>query len=120
MAATPEQRKAFGQRLKELRTARGWSQPQLVAAVVEAGGDQVSPAAVSEYERGVSAPSVDYTRVLEEVFDGEPLRELLGYRGDDPTVRAEIVELRDRFTQLEARVDEILKLLQRRGGQGSR
>lgn len=129
MAATPEQRADFGRRLRELRVSKGLRQEDLAAVLTRADGANVSKAIVSEYERGVSAPSVANTKTLEDFFD-EPrgaLCELLGYRGDDPAMRAELAELagavaqlQDVVTQQGEQLAEILRRLPpRRGTRGS-
>lgn len=118
MAATPAQRRSFGARLRELREARGWSQPQVGGFLAEHGGDAISGAAISEYERGLSAPSLKNVLALEHLFD-EPagaLAGLVGYRGDDPTMLAQLADLQADVKQLKADVRLILRRL---GGRGS-
>lgn len=107
MATTPEQRKAFGARLRTLRTSGTFlNQEELGAAIGQHGGKAVSAAAVSEYERGVSAPDAASVAAIELLL-GEPagsLAGLLGYRGDDPSMEA-------RVSGLERQMEELLRLL---------
>lgn len=106
MAATPEQRSTFGQRLREVRSARGMSQPELGQCLHDFGGVAVSGPAVSDWERGVSAPDQQNTFALEDALR-EPrgsLGGLLGYRGDDPTTAGQISALREEVAALRALV----------------
>lgn len=87
------------------------------AGLVDHDGDAVSGSAISEYERGISAPSPENVRALERLFE-EPegaLAGLVGYRGDDPTTTAQLAELREEVTQLKEDVRQILRQLRGRG-----
>jgi transcriptional regulator with XRE-family HTH domain len=109
MAATPEQRDVFSRRLVELRTASGLKQKEFAQRL------GVTYAAVSEYERGISAPSAQKVRALEDLFD-EPigaLGDLLGYRGDDPATTARLDRLEQRVKEQQETLREILTTLER-------
>lgn len=115
MAPTPQQRDAFSRRLVELRSASGLTQKQVSLLLVDHGGNGVTVSAYSEYERGVSAPSAQNARALEEIFD-EPagaLGELLGYRGDDPSTAARLERLEDLVEQQQEALSVILETLER-------
>ena len=92
MAATPDQRRDFGRRLRELREAKGLTQPSLGALLGDHGGSGVSGPAVSDWERGVSAPDQRNAAVLEAIF-GEPLAERLGYRVDGASIEQRVLDL---------------------------
>lgn len=97
MSATPEQRARFGERLRELRTATRRTQADIAKSLDEAGGENVSDAAFSEWERGVSAPSHQNALALERIFN-EPdgaLGGMLGYAGEDPSTDARLARLED-------------------------
>lgn len=97
MPPSPEQRRVFGQRLAALREDARTSQRAVGAALPVHGGTSVTGSAVSEWERGISAPDPQNTRALELLFD-EPeggLGGLLGYRGDAPTITARLAALED-------------------------
>lgn len=114
MAATPEQRRTFGARLAELRTARGWTQPTVCELLPAHGGKDVSVPAYSQWETGQTAPDARTAAALEAIF-GEPvgaLAGLLGYRGDDPStlarldaIEAQLGELADMVTRLAEKVE---------------
>ena len=109
MAATPDQRRDFGQRLRALRTSHGHTQPVLGELLEQHGGYNVTAPAVSDWERGVSAPDQRNASALERVF-GEPvgsLAGLLGYRGDDPSTAAEISDLRREVAELRTLVERL-------------
>lgn len=113
MAATADQRRALGDRLKELRAAAGLSQEQVCQALPEHGGTDITAAAYSEYERGISAPSHPNVRALEDLL-GEPrgaLGGLVGYRDDDPTTAAQIAELREIVKQQGEQLQQIVRRL---------
>lgn len=114
MAPTPDQKKAFAERLKPLRVHAGHTQKAVVEALKKHGGYQVTDAAYSEWERGLSAPDGQNAGALEKLF-GEPegsLGALLGYRGDDPGTSERLSRLEDRFAHLEDRFDRIEKHLE--------
>lgn len=116
MAATPEQRRAFGARLAELRTAKGWTQPAVCELLPEHGGKDVTVPAYSQWETGGTAPDARTAAALESIF-GEPhgaLAGLLGYRGDDPStlarldaIEAIVADLADGLTRLAAQVERL-------------
>ncbi|WP_424892029.1 helix-turn-helix domain-containing protein [Streptomyces sp. XH2] len=58
-----------GDLVRELRTARGWSQGRLAAEVNEACGTALTREYVSGWERGKVRPGPFYLRALAEVFD---------------------------------------------------
>ena len=96
MAASPEQRRQFGDRLRALRASHGMTQPQLGGALAAHDGVNVSGPAVSDWERGVSAPDQQNAAALEHIF-GEPegaLAGMLGYSGGDPGLLEEVRTLR--------------------------
>lgn len=110
MAPTPNQRETFGRRLKELRQARDLTQRVVIAAMVECGGYEVTAQAFGQWESGKGSPDRQNAVALAKVF-GEPdysLAEILGYGGDDPTIRAELDAIRDRLNQLEQTLRDFL------------
>lgn len=109
MAPTPQQRIDFARRFVLLRKGSGKTQAMVAALLQAHDGDPVSAAAISEYERGVSAPSSRNALALERIFD-EPegsLAGLLGYRGDDPSTSAELSALRREVAELRALVERL-------------
>ena len=68
----------YSNRIKELRTARGWSQLQLAEKL------DISNVAVSQYERGVRKPDINVLTAMCDIFNVSS-DYLLGY--DDVTVR---------------------------------
>lgn len=114
MASTPDQRRELGDRLKTLRAHVGLSQKDVVGQLKKHRGYAVSAAAYSEWERGLSAPDAQNTAALERLFR-EPegsLAAILNYRGEDPTLmaevrtlRAEVAGLRDLILRLDRSLD---------------
>jgi hypothetical protein len=86
-------------------------------------GTAVSGPAVSDWERGVSAPDQRNVTALEAIFE-EPLAELLGYSGGDPGVYERLGGVEERLTRLEtlfdAMGDEIRRLRAAAEGLGDR
>lgn len=112
MAPTPDQKKAFADRLKPLRAHSGLTQKAVVEALEEHGGYPVTDAAYSEWERGLSAPDGQNASALERLF-GEPegsLGSLLGFRGDDPGTNGRLSRLEDRLGLLEDRFAQVERL----------
>lgn len=110
MAPTPNQRETFGRRLRELRQSRDLTQRVVIAAMVECDGYEVTPQAFGQWENGIGSPDRQNAVALAKVFD-EPdysLAEILGYRGDDPTIRAELDEIRERIKVLEQMLRDFL------------
>ena len=52
--------------IRQLRQARGWSQGDLATKL------GVTPAAISNWERGVAVPRWDHLRDLARLFGGHP------------------------------------------------
>ena len=103
MAPTPNQREAFGRRLRELRRSRDLTQRAVIAGMVDHGGYEVTAQAFGQWESGKGSPDRQNAVALAKVF-GEPdysLAEMLGYGGDDPTIRAELDEIKGRLDGLE-------------------
>lgn len=109
MAATPQERAEFGKRLRALRRDAGISQAEAAGQLAKYDGENVTPAAMSEYERGVSAPSRQNVRALEAMFS-EPdgaLAGVLGYRADDGNLLTEVRSLREEVAALRALIERL-------------
>ena len=70
----------LGEKIKELRTARGMTQEQLADAVY------VTRAAVSKWETGKGYPAIDSLKLIAELF-GVSIDELIS--GDDVRLKRE-------------------------------
>lgn len=107
MAGTANDQKdggaGFGQRLRELRQARGLTQAQLAAAV-STDTDTISRESISQWEKGkVSGPSnVATARRLDEVL--EAAGELVTLYGVDD-------DLLERVRHLEATIAELVAVV---------
>lgn len=91
---TPEQRQQFAARLRERRGQLGWSGQDLADRLMQYGATTTRQA-VSEWERGKSAPRRE-TALLLDVVIGEQLSPILGYAPSD--------EMISRLDDLERRV----------------
>lgn len=104
MAATESERKRFGRRLRELRSARDLTAEQVGTALSE----QVSGQNVAAWERGLYAPQRRTTiQELEELVGAAPaeLAALLGYALESDSME-------NRVARLEAAVARIEDLMQ--------
>lgn len=72
LADEKEIRKEFGQRIKQLRTDRGWSQAGLSHIA------EIDPGYVGKIERGETNPGLTYMVAIARAFD-MPVWELLKY-----------------------------------------
>ncbi len=103
-----DNRKLLGQRIKELRQARGWSQEEL-AERMESGAKYLS-----SLERGRENPTLDMLLNLARCLRVEPV-DLFNYawlRLSDSEIRRKIQALADRADG--ARLREILALVKAR------
>lgn len=114
VAATEEERRRFGRKLRELRQRRGMTAQQLGDSLAEA----VSHQNITGWERGEYPPRRRAVVMeLESILDapGE-LTELLGYATDESALEA----IEARFNALESRLarleDQIVRLARRRRG----
>lgn len=104
MAATEEERKRFGERLRELRQERDLTAKDLASRLE----DPVSHQNVTGWERGEYPPRRRaVVRELEQILEapGE-LSTLLGYSTDDPD------ETAARLTAVESQISEIREVLE--------
>lgn len=102
MQTPDEKRQQFGHRVRELRMARGMSQPALAAALADEGHD-VTHQAVSGWERGEFAPRFPaIVEALERCLDAEgELVRLLGFAEGEALVER-VSSLEQRVAALEA------------------
>lgn len=111
VAATAEERKAFGDRLKDLRLHNSLSQREL-AEQLSSEDESVTGANVGAWERGEYGPRRRATvAALEQILnDVGGLAPLLGYH--DPTtatVDERLKNLEDRQAQQERQLAELLR-----------
>ena len=76
---------AFGERVRELRQARRWSQAELAAAMTEAGFPW-QPVTVTRVERAQRPTRVSELAALSQVFDVKVGALLLGDPHQEPPV----------------------------------
>lgn len=102
MHPSPEQRTAFGERLRELRTARGLSLLALAAALADAG-HKITQQALSAWELGEYAPQFPAIVEAAETILGTE-GELVGLLGfpEGPTLLERVSSLEERVAALEA------------------
>jgi transcriptional regulator with XRE-family HTH domain len=96
---------AFGERVRELRQARRWSQAELAAAMTEAGFPW-QPVTVTRVERAQRPTRVSELAALSQVFDVKVGALLLGDPQQEPPVltseeaAAEVARLRERIDRV--------------------
>lgn len=100
MDPNPDQRAAFGARLRELRKERGLRAEEVASRLpARDDGSPVQHQSVTGWERGEYAPSkVSIVQALEEILDAPgALLPLLGYQAD---------ELEERLSRIEQTIAE--------------
>lgn len=90
----PDFRKAFGDRVRELRKRKGWTQKELAARL------GVKTPQLTKYETGFNAPTLEKVVELAEILDVSLDYLLLGDRPDAKPLAD--LRLLDRFRKLEA------------------
>lgn len=105
MAATPEERQHFGERLKAWREDRGYSQKRLADKVNEIEDTTYTRQSVSQWESGRNVPPRSVVAAIESVLviDGE-LTTALGY--------GPVVAMDERISSLEAEMREVREILE--------
>lgn len=105
-------RKAFGDRIRDLRGAKSG---RVIADELAAAGEHFSPQAIGAWERGEYAPEKETTiTALERVLGAEPgeMLELLGYRSSARAkVEDRVQAIEQRVSSIERTVAEIRQML---------
>ena len=102
MAAGPDERLRFGERLKERREERPMTRQALIDAVNEATGMDYTPQAVYAWETGRNLPPLNIIRVVEDILElDSELLTILGY-DHTPTTDERLTALEESVTRIEA------------------
>lgn len=121
MAATPEERRQFGDRLKMWRLERGHTQDQLAEAINAIEESAYSRQSVSQWEIGRNVPPRTVVAAIEKVLgvEGE-LAPMLGY-GPTATMDERVSSLEAQLREIREIVEELARRSPRRrqGGKGA-